>query len=107
MKPVYDAISRDAILSVKVDWELDCLGKKMAMHLAQELDSRLSTRKKGACIKHLSGKTSVKMDEKFGRALLIATTTNDMFLTKHNRKREYPDGFTSAEFAPSRTRSKN
>lgn len=44
MKPLYDAISREAILSVKVEQVMSFFGKKVTAQLAQELDCRLSTR---------------------------------------------------------------
>jgi hypothetical protein len=100
MKPLYDAISREAILSVKVEQVMNFLGKKMSAPLALELDSRLSTRIEGTCIKHRLGKNSVKMYDKFGRVLRIETTTNEVSFFKHHRKVEHRDGQTSRELAP-------
>jgi hypothetical protein len=99
MNPLYEAISREAILSVKVEQVMSFLGKKMTAQLAQELDSRLSTRIEGTCIKHRLGKNSVKMYDKFGRVLRIETTTNDVSFFKHHRKVEHRDGQTSRELA--------
>jgi hypothetical protein len=78
MKPLYAAISREAILSVKAEQVMSFLGKRMTPQLAQELDSRLSTRIEGTCIKHRMGKNSVKIYDKFRRVLRIETTTNDV-----------------------------
>ena len=100
MKPLYEAISREAILSVKVEQVMNFLGKKMSAQLALELDSRLSTRIEGTCIKHRLGKNSVKMYDKFGRVLRIETTTNDVSFFKHHRKVEHRNGQTSRELAP-------
>ena len=100
MKPLYDAISREAILSVKIEQVMNFLGKKMTAQLSQELDSRLSTRIEGTCIKHRLGKNSVKMYDKFGRVLRIETTTNDVSFFKHHRKVENRDGQASRELAP-------
>ncbi len=99
MNPLYEAISREAILSVKVEQVMSFLGKKMTAQLAQELDSRLSTRIEGTCIKHRLGKNSVKMYDKFGRVLRVETTTNDVSFFKHHRKVEHRDGQTSRELA--------
>jgi len=71
MKPLYEAISREAIVSVKAPQVMHFLGKKMSPQLAQEVESRLSTRIEGTCIKHRLGKHSVKMYDKFGRVLRI------------------------------------
>ena len=78
LQPLYAAISREAILSVKAEHVMSFLGKRMTPQLAQELDSRLSTRIEGTCIKHRMGKNSVKMYDKFRRVLHIETTTNDV-----------------------------
>ena len=99
MKPLYDTISREAIVSVKAEQVMNFLGKKMTSQLAQEVDSRLSTRVEGTCIKHRLGKNSVKMYDKFGRVLRIETTTNDVSFFKHHRKVEHRDGHATRELA--------
>src|SRR5437899_1154321 len=99
MKPLYAAISREAILSVKAEQIMNFLGKKMTPQLAQELDSRLSTRIEGTCIKHRMGKNSVKMYDKFRRVLRIETTTNDVSFFEHHRKVEHRDGHATRELA--------
>ncbi|WP_299159589.1 MarR family transcriptional regulator [Accumulibacter sp.] len=99
MKPLYAAISREAILSVKAEQVMSFLGKRMTPQLAQELDSRLSTRIEGTCIKHRMGKNSVKMYDKFRRVLRIETTTNDVSFFEHHRKVEHRDGHATRELA--------
>jgi hypothetical protein len=99
MKPLYDALSREAIVSVKAPQVMHFLGKKMSPQLAQEVESRLSTRIEGTCIKHRLGKHSVKMYDKFGRVLRIETTTNDVSFFKHHRKVEHRDGHATRELA--------
>lgn len=99
MKPLYAAISREAILSVKAEQVMNFLGKKLTPQLAQELDSRLSTRIEGTCIKHRLGKNSVKMYDKFRRVLRIETTTNDVSFFEHHRKVEHRDGHATRELA--------
>lgn len=105
MKPLYDAISREAIVSVKAEQVMGFLGKKMTPALAQELDSRLSTRIEGTCIKHRMGKNSIKMYDKFGRVLRIETTSNDVSFFKHHRKVEHRDGHATGNWPASRNRS--
>ena len=99
MLPLYQAISREAIVSVKAEHVMHFLSKKMSPQLMQEVESRLSTRIEGTCIKHRLGKNSVKMYDKFGRVLRIETTTNDVSLFKHHRKVEHRDGHASRELA--------
>ena len=99
MKPLYEALTREAILSVKAPQVMHFLGKKMSPQLTQELESRLSTRIEGTCIKHRLGKHSVKMYDKFGRVLRIETTTNDVSFFKHHRKVEHRDGHSTRELA--------
>jgi hypothetical protein len=99
MKPLYEAISREAIVSVKADQVMTFLGKKMTAQLAQEVESRLSTRIEGTCIKHRMGKNSIKMYDKFGRVLRIETTTNDVSFFKHHRQVEHRDGHDTRELA--------
>lgn len=99
MKPLYEAISREAIVSVKAEQVMGFLGKKPSPALAQELDSRLSTRIEGTCIKHRMGKNSIKMYDKLGRVLRIETTSNDVSFFKHHRKVEHRDGHATRQLA--------
>jgi hypothetical protein len=100
MKPLYETLSRQAILSVKAEQVATFLGKKITPQLAQELDSRFATRIEGSCIKHRLGKVSVKMYDKFGRVLRLETTTNDVSFFKHYRKVEHRDHHETREVAP-------
>ena len=78
LKPLYEQISREAVLSVKAEQVASFLGKKITALLAQEIGSRFATRIEGTCIKHRFGKTGVKMYDKFGCVLRLETTTNDV-----------------------------
>lgn len=91
MKPLYETLSRQAILSVKADQVATFLGKKITPQLAQELGSSFATRIEGTCIKHRLGKVSVKMYYKFGRVLRLETTTYEVSFFKHYRKVEHRD----------------
>lgn len=99
LKPLYEQLSREAVLAVKADQVAHFLGKKITPQLAQELDTRFATRIEGTCIKHRFGKTGVKMYDKFGRVLRLETTTNDVSFFKHHRKVEHRDGHASRELA--------
>ena len=92
MKPLYEELSRQAILSVKAEQVATFLGKKITPQLAQEIGSRFATRIEGTCIKHSLGKATVKMYDKFGRVLRLETMTNNVSFFKHHRKVEHRDG---------------
>jgi hypothetical protein len=100
LKPLYEQLSRQAVLAVKAEQVANFLGKKITPQLAQEIDSRFATRIQGTCIKHRFGKTGVKMYDKFGRVLRLETTTNDVSFFKHHRKVEHQDGHSTRELAP-------
>jgi hypothetical protein len=99
LKPLYEQLSREAVLAVKAEQVASFLGKKITPALAQELGSRFATRIEGTCIKHRFGKTGVKMYDKFERVLRLETTTNDVSFFKHHRKVEHKDGRTTREVA--------
>lgn len=100
LSALYEALSRQAAITVKAEHVSSFLGKKITPQLAQELGSRLSTRIEGTCIKHYMGRASVKIYDKFGRVLRIETTTHDVSFFKHDRKVEHRDGSESRELAP-------
>jgi hypothetical protein len=99
LKPLYEQLSREAVLAVKAEQVASFLGKKLTAQLAQEIGSRFDTRIEGTCIKHRFGKTGVKMYDKFGRVLRLETTTNDVSFFKHHRKVEHRDGQLTRELA--------
>ena len=100
LKPLYDQLSRQAVLSVKAEHVASFLGKKITPQLAQEIGSRFETRIEGACIKHRLGKAQVKMYDKFHLVLRIETTVNDVSFFKHHRRVEHRQGPSSRELAP-------
>lgn len=100
LAPLYQQLSRQAVLSVKAEEVASFLGKKITPQLAQEIGSRFSTRIEGTCIKHRLGKAQVKMYDKLGRILRIETTVNDLSFFKHHRKVEHRKGPSSYELAP-------
>jgi len=98
--PLYDAISRQAVLAADAPRVAAFLGKKITPALAQEIGSRLSTRIEGRCIKHHMGAVSVKVYDKFSRVLRVETTVNDVSFFKHHRKVEHRNGGATRELAP-------
>jgi hypothetical protein len=100
LSPLYEQLSRQAVIAVKAENVSSFLGKKITPQLAQEIGSRLTTRIEGTCIKHRMGSASVKIYDKFARVLRIETTINDVSFFKHHRKVEHKDGTTTYELAP-------
>jgi hypothetical protein len=100
LAPLYEALSRQAVLAVKAAQVSTFLGKKLDGRVAAEIDSRFNTRIEGTCIKHRYGSCSVKLYDKFQRVLRIETTTNDVTFFKHHRRVEHRDGPATRELAP-------
>ena len=99
LKPLYEQLSRQAVLSVKAEQVASFLGKKITPQLAQEISSRFDTRIEGTCIKHRLGKAQVKMYDKFNLVLRIETTVNDVSFFKHHRKVDHRQGPSTRELA--------
>jgi DNA-binding MarR family transcriptional regulator len=97
--PLYDALSRQAVLAADAPRVAAFLGKKVTPQLAQEIGSRLSTRIEGRCIKHYMGAAGVKVYDKFSRVLRVETTVNDVSFFKHHRKVEHRQGHSTRELA--------
>ena len=100
LKPLYEQLVRESVLSVKAEQIASFLGHKVTPQLAQEVGSQFSTRIEGTCIKHRFGSSSIKMYDKFGCVLRIETTTNDVSFFKHHRKVEHRQGPPTRELAP-------
>jgi hypothetical protein len=100
LMPLYDAISRQAVLAADAPRVAGFLGKKITPALAQEIGSRLSTRIEGRCIKHYMGAAGVKVYDKFSRVLRVETTVNDVSFFKHHRKVEHKGATATRELAP-------
>ncbi len=98
--PLFDALSRQAVLAADAPRVAGFLGKKITPALAQEIGSRLSTRIEGRCIKHYMGAAGVKVYDKFSRVLRIETTVNDVSFFKHHRRVEHKGGDCTRELAP-------
>ncbi|MEO7852088.1 MAG: MarR family transcriptional regulator [Rubrivivax sp.] len=98
--PLYDCISRQAVLAADAPRVAGFLGKKISPTLAQEIGSRLSTRIEGRCIKHYMGAAGVKVYDKFSRVLRVETTVNDVSFFKHHRRVEHRDAGATRELAP-------
>ena len=100
LKPLYEQLIRESVLSVKAEQIATFLGRKITPQLAQEIGNQFSTRIEGTCIKHRFGKCLIKMYDKFGIILRIETTTNDVSSFKHHRKVGHQQGPSTFERAP-------
>lgn len=100
LQPLYEQLSRQAVLSVRAEQIATFLGHKITPQLAQEIGSRFATRIEGTCIKHRFGKSSVTMYDKFGVVLRLETTSNDVSSFKHHRKVEHRHGPATRALAP-------
>src|SRR6201993_4525161 len=100
LNPLYEQLSRQAILTVKAEHVATFLGHKITPQLAQEIGSQFATRIEGTCVKHRFGKSSIKIYDKFALVLRIETTTNDVSTFKHYRKVEHQQGPASYALAP-------
>lgn len=100
LQPLYEQLSRQAVLSVRAEQIATFLGHKITPQLAQEIGSRFDTRIEGTCIKHRFGKSSVKMYDKVGVVLRLETTSNDVSSFKHHRKVEHRHGPATRALAP-------
>jgi hypothetical protein len=99
LKAVYDHLTRTAIHSVKPENVATFLGRKLNGNYQDEIGNRFNTRIEGTRIKHSMGSVSIKMYDKFGQALRIETTTNDVSFFKHYRTVEHRNGGQSVQMA--------
>lgn len=100
LEPLYEAITRAAIHSVKADQVATFLGRKLSGTVTAELGGDFSTRIQGTRIRHHMGPASIKMYDKFGLILRIETTVNDVSFFRHHRLVEHRDGTSTFKLAP-------
>lgn len=102
LAPVYEALSRAAIHTVKPENVATFLGKKLHGNFEGEAGNNFHTRIEGTRIKHSMGPASIKMYDKLGLILRIETTTNDVTFFKHHRRVEQRDGSWTMKVAAAR-----
>ncbi len=88
--PLYEEISRQAVLAVKVPDMARFWGKRYSPQA--EAQSDFKTMVEGTRIKHILGRQSLKMYDKFSRVLRIEATSNDITFFRHHRKVVGRDG---------------
>lgn len=100
LRPLYEALVRTAIHTVKPGHVATFLGRKLDERYEGEIGNDFHTRIEGTCIKHHMGNSSIKMYDKLGRVLRIETTSNDVTFFKHYRRVEHRDGTWEMKTAP-------
>ncbi len=101
LEPIYDNLVRTAVFSVKPENIATFLGQKQLHGNYQgEIGNHFNTRILGTRIKHQMGAVSIKMYDKFGIALRIETTTNDVSQFRHYREVQRLDGSKESKVAP-------
>jgi hypothetical protein len=100
LAPVYEGLSRQAILTVKAPEVAKFLGKRFPAHTDTALGSDFHTRVEGTRVKHFLGPASLKLYDKRGRVLRLECTVNDVTFFSHHRKVEHRDRPPSYELAP-------
>ena len=96
---IYEDLAMTAMFTVKPADISGFLGHEWKGPAPDDIGSRLKVRHYGICIKHYSGRNSVKMYPKFGRVLRIETTSSDISYFKHYRKVEHRDGTSETKYA--------
>lgn len=100
LAPVYEELSRQAILTVKAPEVARFLGKRFPAHTDTALGSDFHTRVEGTRVKHFLGPASLKLYDKRGRVLRLECTVNDVTFFSHHRKVEHRAGPPTCEVAP-------
>ena len=91
LEPLYEALARTAIHTVKPGDVATFLGRKLTDQFQGEVGNDFHTRIEGTRIKHHMGRASIKMYDKLGVVLRIETTANDVTFFKHRRRVEHRD----------------
>ena len=97
LRPVYEEISRQAVLTVKSDQMARFWDKRLSPEA--KATSRFCTRVEGTCIRHHLGRQSLKMYDRGGRVLRIEATSNDITFFTHHRKVVHRDGSSEYKVA--------
>lgn len=101
LRPLYEALTRTAIHTVKPEDVATFLGRKLSGNYQGEIGTDFHTRIQGTRIKHHMGwAVSIKMYDKLGVVLRIETTANDVTFFRHHRRVEHRDGSWEMKEAP-------
>ncbi len=92
LAPLYECITRTAVLAVKPEHVATFLGKRLSANFQGVLGNDFSTRIEGTRVKHYMGKAAIKMYDKGGIILRIETTANDPTVFRAKRTVRQRDG---------------
>lgn len=95
---VYEAISREAVLSVRAGEIARFLGKRIGKQ--SQMQSDFHTRVEGTRIKHQLGANSLKMYDKGGKILRLECTSYKVNSLQHYRKVVHRAGAADYQVAP-------
>ncbi len=98
LAPLYEEISRRAVLAVRVADMARFWSKRYSPEA--EATSDFKTLVEGTRIRHTLGRQSLKMYDKGGRVLRIEATSNDITFFRHYRKVVSRDGREEYKVAP-------
>ncbi len=84
LKPIYEEISRQAVLTVRTGEVARFLGKRLSPQA--QVQSDFHTRVEGTRIKHTLNRQAIKMYDKQKQVLRIECTTHEVTFFKHHRK---------------------
>jgi len=90
LSPIYEEISRQAILTVRAGEVARFLGKRLSPQA--EVQSDFHTRMEATRVKHTLNRQAIKMYDKHRQVLRIECTTNEVTFYKHHRKVAQRDG---------------
>jgi len=76
--PLYEAITRRAVIDIKADQMATFLGRKMTGQYRDEIGNDFSTRIQGTRIRHKMGSTSIKLYDKFAMIARVECTSNNI-----------------------------
>jgi hypothetical protein len=88
LKPVYEQLIRQTVLTVKAEQIATFLGRRITPQLEQEVGSFYATRPWGT-LREAPLRHAIKMYDKAGIILRIETTANDVSCFKHHRQVEH------------------
>ena len=100
LQSIYSELTATAIHTVKPDNIATFLGHKVDSKYKGQIGNNYNIRIEGSRIKHVMGKNSIKMYDKFSKILRIETTTNDVSFFKHYREVEHRNGSKIMKNAP-------
>lgn len=99
LQQIYSEIMATAIHTVQPDNIATFLGQKLSPLYKGEIGNNYQVRIMGSRIKHIMGKASIKMYDKFSKILRLETTINDVSFFKHYREVVHLDGTRSMKMA--------